>query len=184
MWIHLLLAGSNLLGIPALLSARDYTGMFMVSAVMISSTTMHLTETKHALIPPIGPADAGGHRASCGDLRMQERPGGDLKDPQGPFSSKGQDLADIMLNVDRVVAILASLYFVIPTMGILIHFPKTWRYIFSPYVFPAFGVGLLCMMLGEIKTSSPVWNHMAYPFLHLVWHSSIYYCMYHLMGIA
>ena len=49
---HYLLTASNLLGIPALLKA-DFPYNVLVGSIMLGSTLMHISETKHNLEPPI-----------------------------------------------------------------------------------------------------------------------------------
>lgn len=55
-WIHQILAYSNLLGyLPCYFlwqcDGQEYRAMLMIVTVMMSSSLMHLSETKHGLIP-------------------------------------------------------------------------------------------------------------------------------------
>lgn len=51
MWPQLLLAASNLFGFWALKKAREDITFYMVLTVMVASTCMHLSESKHNLEP-------------------------------------------------------------------------------------------------------------------------------------
>src|SRR5678815_2326817 len=51
MLTHIILASSNLFGILALKN-KNTDDKLMICMVMIASTMMHITESKHMLIPP------------------------------------------------------------------------------------------------------------------------------------
>lgn len=49
-WPNLIVAASNVLGIPGLLSASGWHHRLVTLLVMVASTLMHLSETKHSLV--------------------------------------------------------------------------------------------------------------------------------------
>src|SRR5207253_7669283 len=54
MWVHTVLAFSNVFGVPAVvaaLSRNHYGNAFVVVGAMVASFLMHLSETKHSLDP-------------------------------------------------------------------------------------------------------------------------------------
>lgn len=52
MAVNIYLAATNVLGWPALVKARGMEKI-IVGSIMMASTMMHISETKHTLIPPI-----------------------------------------------------------------------------------------------------------------------------------
>lgn len=42
-------------------------------------------------------------------------------------------------------------------------------------------VGVSGVFLGEFKTKNVLFNRLAYPVLHCIWHASIYYLLYRIV---
>ena len=82
----------------------------------------------------------------------------------------------LFLNLDRVAAIGATLYF---GYQIVIVFPG-WCWLVRMSV--PMVVGTICVILGERKTTSVTWNRICYPILHLIWHYTVYFTMWILIN--
>lgn len=136
-WIHLVLASSNVWGLGAFFIAWRTTriGAIVVLLVMVASTLMHLSETKHGLNP--------------GSFWM-------------PWSH-------VLLNVDRVCAVLAFLYF--------LHMGWQCRNTYGlKEQIMLFAIAGAFNVMGEQTTWLPL-----YVISHLLWHGLVYLEMWILL---
>lgn len=80
--------------------------------------------------------------------------------------------SNFFLWIDRIVAVISILYF-LPIL-----FKKEEK---IEQVLLLAAVGLIASFLGEQKSNNWYYNHLAYPFLHLIWHACVYQSLYNLV---
>lgn len=81
--------------------------------------------------------------------------------------------SNLFLNLDRMITIIAGVYYFCR----LWYFPSDLR----STCFIIFSIGATCLGIGEIKTSDKFFNRTVYPCLHVTWHFCIYLILQHLV---
>ena len=80
-----------------------------------------------------------------------------------------QKYSGIFLNIDRGLSIIIPLLYRDRIIDRL------------PDVLPLGAMGVICLLIGEIKTDDPTFNTIFYPGLHLIWHACVYSLIYKLL---